>query len=312
MREDFSDKVSIVPVSDPNVLTSAHRLIRSEVLLNNARTAPELYNMREVHKQFYISMNIENIDRFLLPEPQPVSLDPITENAYMLMGKPVMAVSFQDHASHIVAHKAILADPMVQSNPMIRASVELHTQQHKAFEALKEMLGEQQKQLQEYQMQIEQQIQMGGFVPPEILQELAQSQQNLQMQMQQSEQMPVEQLLQMPEIQNMIAMKDAQEIQQIQQQQQEQMAEQQANQVSDAQVLMSEISQRTEASHLKDEETKLKAETEAFKAQIKYEGDIEKIEAEKEMAEERNEVNLAIELMKHQSCEQPEILRGIE
>ena len=309
MKQDFSDNVGIVPVSDPNVLTSAHRLIRSEVILNNAKGAPELHNMREAYKQFYLSMNIENIDAFLLPEPTPVSLDPITENAYMLMGKPVMAMSFQDSASHIIAHKAILADPMVQSNPMVRASVELHIQQHKAFEALKEMFEGQQKQLQEYQIQIEQQMQNGAFVPPEILQELAQSQQSLQMQMQQSEQAQAEQLLQMPEIQNMIAMKDAQEIQQIQQQQQEQMAEQQANQVSDAQVLMSEISQRTEASHLKDEETKLKAKTAAFEAQIRYEGDIAKIEADKEMAEERNEVNLAIELMKHQPCEQP-IMQG--
>lgn len=310
MREDFSDKVNIVPVSDPNVLTSAHRLIRSEVILNNAKSAPELHNMREAYKQFYVSMNIENVDRFLLPEPQPVSLDPITENSYMLMGKPVIAVSFQDHASHIVAHKTILMDPMVQSNPMVRAAVELNIQQHKAFEALKEML-EQKKQLQEYQMQLEQQAKMGAFIPPKIYQELMQSQQNLQMQINQYEQMPVEQLLQMPEIQNAIAMRDAQEIQQIQQQQQEQMAEQQANQVSDAQVLMSEISQRTEAERLKEEATKLKAELEAFKAQIKYEGDIEKIEAEKEMAEERNEVNLAIELMKHQSNEQPEISGGI-
>ncbi len=64
------------------------------------------------------------------------------------------------------------------------------------------------------------------------------------------------------------------------------------------QIMLADIDQRREASHLKDDEAKLRAETEAFKAQLKYESDMEKIESEYSAKSDKNEVDLTIAEMK--------------
>jgi hypothetical protein len=47
MRSDFDGSVNIVPISDPNVLTSTHRLLKAEALLKLAQSNPEMHNLRE-------------------------------------------------------------------------------------------------------------------------------------------------------------------------------------------------------------------------------------------------------------------------
>jgi hypothetical protein len=330
MKQDFNDRINIVPVSDPNVLTSTHRLITAESILKLAQSAPDLHNLREVYKRMYSAMNVENVEKILNDEPQPVSLDPLTENAYFMLNKPVTIAMFQEDDNHIVAHKKQLEDQMVQSNPQIAATINLHIQQHKAYKALKQMLQQKQQQVQQTIQQAQQQMQMsqqqlqqsqmmGIPLMPDMIARQAQMEQSLQMKVQQEQmmlkqmqeqyqQMPPDQVQAMPEIQNMVASQDAQEInQQIQQQQQQmaqqeaQMKEQQEKQIDPNQVMLAEIAQRREASSLKDEEAKLKAETEAFKAQLKYESDKAKMESQERIAEQKNEVDLTIEQMKQGS-----------
>lgn len=307
MRKDFNDTINIVPVSDPNVLTSTHRLITAESLLKLAESNPGIHDIREVYKRMYAAMNIENVDKILIKPPEPEPLDPLTENAYLALGKPITVAMFQDHDSHITAHKTMEQDPLAQANPQAIFQVRMHNQYHKACKALIETA--QQKQ-QEFQMQVQQLQQaqaMGAAILPHVMQTLSHQHQQMQAQMQQMMQMPPEQIIKMPEIQNMVAANDAQEInQQIQQQQQEAQEQkakldlQESRQIDPNQVALADIEQRREASFLKDEEAKLKAETEAFKATTKFEGDLAKMESQENMAVEKNQVALTIEQMKHE------------
>lgn len=65
-------------------------------------------------------------------------------------------------------------------------------------------------------------------------------------------------------------------------------------------VMMADIEQRREQALLKDKEVQLKTEGEAFKAQLQYETEKEKISAQRDIAEEKNETDLAIQEMKLQ------------
>lgn len=63
--------------------------------------------------------------------------------------------------------------------------------------------------------------------------------------------------------------------------------------------MLDETAQRREAAQLKAQTDEKRIEVEGFKAQLKFEGDMHKIELEKEMSEDRNETALEVEELKH-------------
>jgi len=251
MKEDFSDDVNIVPVSDPNVLTTTHRIIVSEILLKMAQSAPELHDMREAYYRMYTAMNVVNIDKLLPPKEDVKPLDPITENMNAMNKKPVKAGLDQNHEAHITVHQEVLQQ-VSQQDPQVASALQAHIAEHESMKYF-----------------IEMQTAMGI-------------------------QMPDEQQLQDPQIQNQIAMMAAQAAQQRAQE----AAQQNPPPLDPNAVMMADVEQRREASHLKHEEAQLKSETEAFKAQLKFEGDKARMESDKEIAIDKNEVALSIAEMK--------------
>lgn len=124
MREDFSDNVDVIPVSDPNISSSAQRMMRAEALLRFATQQPDQHNLRQAYRQMYVEMGIpeEKIELLLLPEQaKPVPLDPLTENQHALTGKPLVAGAYQDHDAHIAAHA-----PIAEENPALQAHINEH------------------------------------------------------------------------------------------------------------------------------------------------------------------------------------------
>jgi hypothetical protein len=124
MREDFSDNIDVIPVSDPNISSSAQRMMRAEALLRFATQQPDQHNLREAYRQMYVEMGIaeEKIDLLLLPEQaKPRPLDPLSENQNALTGKPLVAGAYQDHDAHIAAHA-----PIAEENPALQAHINEH------------------------------------------------------------------------------------------------------------------------------------------------------------------------------------------
>ena len=124
MREDFDNNIDVIPVSDPNISSSAQRMMRAEALLRFATQAPELHNTQEAFRQMYVEMGIppERVEA-LLPnrQVQAVPLDPLTENQNALMGQPLKAGEYQDHDAHIAAHA-----PIAEQNPALQAHINEH------------------------------------------------------------------------------------------------------------------------------------------------------------------------------------------
>jgi hypothetical protein len=135
--EDFDERVDIIPVSDPNATTFAQRIAAQQTAFQIAQAQPNLYNMRELHKQFMYSIGMDSVDT-ILPDPANIPpQDPVSENANILMGQSVKAFAWQNHEAHLMAHQTFMNDPRVQTNPMaqtIIASIVAHNNEHIAYD----------------------------------------------------------------------------------------------------------------------------------------------------------------------------------
>jgi hypothetical protein len=291
MGKDFNDKVNIVPVSDPNVLTSTHRLMRNQALLQLAQSNPAIHDMREAYRRMYSAMDVENIDA-LLPKPEQFVLDANAENMLILLGRDVDVKIFQDDESHILVHHHFSQNPLLMGNPQLYAKLMLHIQKHKCFKAFKDMQKQQHmQQLQQRMQPFVMAMQAQGMAPETIqgnVQQAMEEEMN-KIPLPQLSDKDAEGLIKDPQIQNTVSKQDAQSAQQEQQQ-----AEQQkATQIDATKAMVMDIEQHREAANLKHEDAKMKTEADAFKAQLKYEAEMAKTESQIEIAKDKHEVELA-------------------
>jgi hypothetical protein len=140
VASDFDERVDIIPVSDPNAGTMAQRIMQYQAALQLAQQAPQMYDMPQLHRQMLEILNIRDAEKLVPVDDDMTPVDPITENMNIINGKPVKAFVYQDHESHIMAHKAMLEDPKVmelmsQSPNAESAAAEMaaHIQEHLAF-----------------------------------------------------------------------------------------------------------------------------------------------------------------------------------
>ena len=108
---DFNKRIDVVPVSDPNIFSTAQRIAQAQAILQMAQSAPELHDKYEAYKRMYEAIRVPNIDEILEKPEEAVRLDPIDENMGVMYGRGIKAFSDQDHESHIAVHTQFLADP---------------------------------------------------------------------------------------------------------------------------------------------------------------------------------------------------------
>jgi hypothetical protein len=133
---DFDDRVDVIPVSDPNIFSTAQRIAQGQAILQMASSNPQLYDMYEANKRMLEAVRINNIDE-ILKKPQEASrLDPIDENMSVMYGKPIRAFPEQDHESHIAVHMQFIQDPSLGGNPGAKALIPIliaHIAEHIAL-----------------------------------------------------------------------------------------------------------------------------------------------------------------------------------
>jgi hypothetical protein len=114
---DFDERIDIVPVSDPNIFSTAQRIAQAQAVLQMAQAAPQLHDMYEAYKRMYEAIRIQNIDEILKKPEEAVQMDCIDENMSVMYGKPIRAFIEQDHEAHIAVHMQFLQDPSLAGNP---------------------------------------------------------------------------------------------------------------------------------------------------------------------------------------------------
>jgi len=116
-RSDFDQRIDVIPVSDPNIFSTAQRIAQAQAVLEMARSAPQLHDLYEAYKRMYEAIRIPNIDEILKKPEEAVQMDPIDENMSVMYGKPIRAFPEQDHDAHIAVHMQFLQDPSLAGNP---------------------------------------------------------------------------------------------------------------------------------------------------------------------------------------------------
>ena len=114
---DFNERIDILPVSDPNIFSTAQRIAQAQAVLQMAQSAPDMHDMYAAYKRMYEAIRIPNIDEILVKPADAPMLDPIDENMSVMYGKPIKAFIEQDHESHIAVHMQFLQDPSLAGNP---------------------------------------------------------------------------------------------------------------------------------------------------------------------------------------------------
>ena len=112
--EDFDDRVDVIPVSDPNASTMAQRIMQYQAAMQLATTAPQMYNLPELHRQMLEVLGIKDVEDIVPLDEDVKAVDPISAVSNLINGKPVKAFITQDHDAHIQTVASAQQNPEVQ------------------------------------------------------------------------------------------------------------------------------------------------------------------------------------------------------
>lgn len=123
-RNDFDGRIDIIPVSDPNIPSSAHRMMMAQLALQLSQAAPPgMFNVEELNKTILQAANIPNLDKIMPEKPEPMPLDPVSDIQAAVKGMPIQAFMGQNHDAHIQVKTMYIQDPMNGANPMMQRIV---------------------------------------------------------------------------------------------------------------------------------------------------------------------------------------------
>ena len=208
-KQSDYDFVEVIPVSDPNAATMAQKVIQYQAALQLAQTAPQLYDLPQLHRQMLEVIGIKNYQKLVPMAEDMKPRDPVTENMNILANKPVKAFLYQDHKAHIAVHMAGMQDPHVQEmvgqNPqaaqMLQAAMSAHIGEHLGMEYRKEIEQRMGIPLPPYK-EDKDEVEMAPEIEVQVSQLAAQAaQQLLQQHQQESQQKKAQQQAQDPLIQ---------------------------------------------------------------------------------------------------------------
>jgi len=134
-RTDFDKIVSVLPVADPNIFSSAQRIQLAQMQLQMAQSAPQMHNMYEAYYRVYAALNIRDIDGILIAQNNQMPRDPASENSSVLNGMKLKAFPGQQHDAHIVAHLIMGMSPILQSVPTSGMELQQHVFEHVRIKA---------------------------------------------------------------------------------------------------------------------------------------------------------------------------------
>ena len=139
-KSDY-DKVTVIPVSDPNAATMSQKVVQYQAVMQLAQQNPDIYDMVELNRQMLDILGVKNVDKLIPNKEDMKPADPISENMNILNSKPVKAFIYQDHKAHLDVHMNFMNDPkirqLVGQSPnagTVQAAIEAHIAEHLAFE----------------------------------------------------------------------------------------------------------------------------------------------------------------------------------
>ena len=280
-QSDFDDRIDIIPVSDPNIFSMSQRVMLAQEMLRMVQANPEIHGpmgMYNAYKRMYEAMGVQQVDQILPPPPPPPQPQPKSaaiENAGFLAMEPATPFPDQDHMAHISIHMSFYNSAVCQANPQMQGLVMAHVYAHIDLMARNQVqqdpeIMQMQQQMQMMQQQMPSPVPMPGMPPQPPNPQM----QQMQMQMQAMMETKVAQIT-------------AQLVDQI------------APAFAPKQDEDPLVGLRREELNIKAADVERKAE----EANKRFGLDQERLDTQRELSEERNDIQVDIAKMKDQTAQ---------
>ena len=132
-RNDYDSNVDVVPVSDPNISSNAHRMAKAQTLFQIAQQSPDQFDMKVLLKHVLVNMDYDNVDKLVPDKEEAQPQDPVTDLQLVTQGKPIKAFEGQEHEAHIKIKTAFLQDPIAGGSPLMQKAaliIQANIQEH--------------------------------------------------------------------------------------------------------------------------------------------------------------------------------------
>ncbi len=145
LKQDFDGRIDVLPVSDPNIPSNAHRMMISQMALQMAQQSPPgMFNLEALNRTILTAANLPNMEEILPPKKEPQKLDPVSDIMAATKGIPIAAFPGQNHDSHIQVKMMYLQDPQNGANPImarLKPILEANIQEHSVLKYQEQMNG---------------------------------------------------------------------------------------------------------------------------------------------------------------------------
>jgi len=152
-KSDFDGRVDVIPVSDPNIPSNAHRLMIAQMAMQMAQQSPPgMFNLEALNRTILNAANMPNMEEILPAKQKPKPLDPVSDIMAATKGVPIGAFPGQNHDAHIQVKMAYLQDPMNGGSPLmqrIKPVLESNIQEHMVLKYQEQITGVTQMGMQE-------------------------------------------------------------------------------------------------------------------------------------------------------------------
>ena len=152
-KKDFDGRVDIIPVSDPNIPSNAHRMMMANMALQMAQQSPPgMFNLEALNRTILNAANMPNVEEILPPKIEPKPMDPVSDIMAATKGVPIAAFPGQNHDAHVQVKMAYLQDPMNGANPImerIAPILQSNIQEHSVMKYQEQMSGITQQMMQQ-------------------------------------------------------------------------------------------------------------------------------------------------------------------
>lgn len=133
MRSDYDGRVDVIPVSDPNIFSSAQRIAMAQTGLQLAQSMPDIADRREAAVGLLRAMRFPNPELIFPKKAEAIRLDPVSEASSIMLGRPIKAFMEQNHQAHNAAHMAQIQQMPEQFKPMMMAHMMEHEAMHQVM-----------------------------------------------------------------------------------------------------------------------------------------------------------------------------------
>lgn len=137
-RADFADTLDVLPVSDPNIISRAEKVLKAQQAYQTIISSPVTAGNQKAAfislKRYFEALEIPNIDELMQSLPEPPDLPPEEENGEFLKNKTSKVYPQQNHSEHLVVHDSLINGAYGgQLTPDSLKMVDAHKREHISF-----------------------------------------------------------------------------------------------------------------------------------------------------------------------------------